>query len=223
MMITIVGAHGSIARQLTRLLVTKGDRVRGLVRNPDHVGDLVADGADPVVCDLEDADPGAVDEGLSGSDVVVFAAGAGPGSGAARKVTVDRDGAVKVADACRRLGIARLLVVSAMGTDDPPTDDEVFSVYLRAKADADDAVRAAGLDHTIVRPGALTDDPATGSVTLARHVEAGAIPRADVAAVLAELAHDASSAGRTVELVSGPTAVADAVAAVSSTVARDAS
>jgi uncharacterized protein YbjT (DUF2867 family) len=108
-----------------------------------------------------------------------------------------------------------------MGTDHPPTDDAVFSTYLRAKAEADEAVRAAGLDHTIVRPGALTDDPPTGSVELARHVAPGAVPRADVAAVLAELVHDASSAARTVELVSGATPVAAAVAAVSARVPRD--
>ncbi len=222
MLVTILGAHGQIARPLTRLLVERGDQVRGVVRNPDHADDLRADGADPVVCDLEHAGPEEVDTALAGSDVVVFAAGAGPGSGAARKDSLDRDGAVRAVDSARRQGIDRFLIVSSVGTDDPPQDDEVFSVYLRAKAAADDAVRAAGLDHTIVRPGHLTDDPPTGLVRLARHVGDGSVSRGDVAAVLTELVHDASSAGRTVELVAGDDPVAEAVAAISAQVARDA-
>ncbi len=221
MLVTVLGAHGRIARHLTRLLVARGDTVRGVVRNPDHVDDVRGDGAEPVVCDLERAGPEEVDAALAGSDAVVFAAGAGPGSGAERKVTMDRDGAVRAADSARRSGIDRFVIVSAMGTDHPPADDDVFSTYLRAKAEADDEVRAAGLDHTIVRPGALTDDPPTGAVHLARHVAPGAVPRADVAAVLAELVHDASSASRTVELVSGATPVAAAVAAISAEVPRD--
>ncbi|QXC62187.1 NAD(P)H-binding protein [Aquihabitans sp. G128] len=221
MLVTILGAHGAIARHLTRSLAAVGDQVRGVVRNPDHHADLVADGAEPRVCDLETADDAAIDAALAGSDVVVFAAGAGPGSGAARKEALDRDGAIRAADSAVRLGIARFLVVSAMGTDDPPADDEVFSVYLRAKADADAAVRRAGLDHTIVRPGGLTDDPPTGHVALARHVAPGSVPRADVAAVLAALVHDPASAGRTVELVGGDVPIAEAVAALAGSVEPD--
>lgn len=222
MLVTILGAHGQIARHLTRLLVARGDDVRGVIRNPDHADDLRADGAEPVVCDLEHAGPEQVDAALVGSDAVVFAAGAGPGSGAARKDALDRDGAVRAVDSARRLGIDRFVMVSAMGTDDPPTDDDVFSVYLRAKAAADDAVRQAGLDHTILRPGRLTDDEPTGRVTLARTVPGGAIGRADVAAVLAEVVHDPSTAGRTMELVAGDATVAEAVAAVSGAIPRDA-
>lgn len=221
MLVTVLGAHGRIARHLTPLLVAAGDEVRGVIRNPDHADDVKTDGAEPVVCDLEHARPEEVDAALAGSDAVVFAAGAGPGSGAARKTSMDRDGAIAAVDSARRQGIARFVVISAMGTDHPPTDDDVFSVYLRAKADADAAVRAAGLDHAILRPGALTDDPPTGRVSLARHVAPGAVPRADVAAVVAALVHDTSSTARTVELVGGDTPVAEAVAALSSSTPRD--
>lgn len=221
MLITILGAHGQIARHLTPLLVAHGRTVRGVIRNPDQGDDLRADGAEPVVCDLEAADPEQIDEALTGSEAVVFAAGAGPGSGAERKDSLDRDGAVKAVESARRLGIARFVIVGSMGSDDPPTDDETFSVYLRAKAAADDAVRAAGLDHTIIRPGALTDDPATGSVNIARHVERGSIPRADVAAVIAELIDDASTGSRTFELVGGDVPIATAVERISAEVPRD--
>ena len=103
-----------------------------------------------------------------GADAVVFAAGAGPGSGAARKETVDRDAAILLADAAEAAKISRYVMISSMGADaDAPDDagDPVFVAYLRAKGAADDNVRARkALESTIVRPGHLTDDPGTGRV-----------------------------------------------------------
>ena len=171
--IAVVGAHGKVARRLTRRLAQRGDRVRGLVRNPDHTADVEADGAEPVLHDLEADAVADLAARIRGADAVVFAAGAGPGSGAPRKETVDYGGAVALLDAAREAGVARYLMVSAMGTDDPPRDDEVFSVYLRAKARADNALMASDRAWTVVRPGGLTDDPGTGRVTLARHVSRG--------------------------------------------------
>jgi uncharacterized protein YbjT (DUF2867 family) len=212
--IVIAGAHGQIARLLVPRLVGRGDRVRGLIRNPDHRADLAADGAEAVVCDLEQADDDALDGALAGADAIVFAAGAGPGSGAERKWTVDHLGARRLVEAAGRLGIRRYVMVSAMGTDDPPSDDSVFSVYLRAKARADGDLRAAGLDHTIVRPGRLIDAPGTGAVAVARHGARGEVSRDDVAAVLAAVLPEPATHGRTFEVVGGATPVAEVVAAV---------
>ena len=214
MLVTIAGAHGKIARLLTPQLVARGDRVRGVIRNPDHASDVEADGAEPVVCDLERATDDEVDAAVAGTDAIVFAAGAGPGSGAARKWTVDHGAARKLVDAATRLGIRRYVMVGAMGTDDPPQDDEVFSVYLRAKAQADDDLRAAGLDHTIVRPGGLVDDPAQGRVAVGRPVARGSIPRADVAALIAAVLPEPASYGRTFELVEGDTPIDEALAVI---------
>lgn len=214
MEVAIAGAHGQVARRLTRLLVARGDRVRGLVRNPDHVAEVVADGADGLVCDLESATDAEIDAAVTGAEAVVFAAGAGPGSGAERKRTLDLGGVVRLVEAARRDELARFVVVSAMGTDDPPQDDEVFSVYLRAKAEADEHVRRSGLQHTIVRPGRLTDDPGTGRVELARHVGRAEVARDDVAAVVAAVLADPATIGRTFEVVGGDVPVAEAVAAL---------
>lgn len=214
MVVSIVGGHGQVARLLTRLLVTRDHTVRAIVRNPDHVADVEADGADAVVCDLEDLGSDIVGA-VEGSDAVVFAAGAGPGSGAARKDTVDRDGVTRTVAAAERAGVGRLVVVSAMGTDDPPQDDEVFSVYLRAKAEADRIALASDLEVTVVRPGALTDDEGTGHITIGRHVDPGAIPRADVAAVVAHVLDEPGSIGHVVEVVGGPTPIPVAVAEIS--------
>ena len=213
--ISVVGGHGQIARILSRKLVERGHAVRGLVRSHDQFDDLRHDGTAPVLCDLETAGESDIDEALAGSDVVVFAAGAGPGSGPERKRSLDRDGAITSVEAAVRVGAERFVIISSMGAEDPPDDNENFSVYLRAKHDADTAVSAASersaLTHTIVRPGKLTDDEPTGTVQLAEHADRAEISRSDVAEVLAELIDSGSGRDLTFELVSGPTAIADAV------------
>lgn len=209
--IVIAGAHGAIGRRLTRLLVTRGDRVRGLVRNPDHTEDLRRDGAEAVVCDLEAATVDEVAAAVAGADAVVFAAGAGPGSGAERKLTMDRDGAIRLHDAAIAAGVARYVMVSAVGAEAPPEGDEVFAVYLRAKAAADAAVAAGPLAWTIVRPGRLTDEPGTGRVRLDLDPFRGEIPRDDVAAVLDAMLHGERAVGRTLYLAGGEAEVGAAL------------
>lgn len=214
MIVSIVGGHGSIARHLTPLLTARGHSVRGLVRDEGQFADLRADGAEPVLCDVETVGGDDLDTALASSDIVVFAAGSGPGSGPDRKQTMDRDGAIASVRSAVRVGADRFVIVSSMGADDPPEDDEVFSVYLRAKAAADDAARAAEIDATIVRPGALTDDGSTGSVDIAESTGRGEIPRADVAAVFAELIDADSGRNTTFELIGGDTPIGDAVSAL---------
>jgi uncharacterized protein YbjT (DUF2867 family) len=215
MRIVIAGGHGKIALILERLLSQRGDSVAGLIRNPAHAADLEAAGADPLVVDLESASVDDVSAHLRGADAVVFAAGAGPGSGAARKETVDRDAAILLADAAEAAGVTRYVMVSAMGADVGAADDTgdpVFVAYLRAKGAADDDVRARkALDSTIVRPGHLTDDPATGLVKIAEQTGRGSIPRADVAAVLLAVLDSPETIGQTFELISGDTPITEAV------------
>lgn len=189
MRVAIAGAHGQVATRLARVLVDRGDDVIGLIRNPDHAQDLRAAGVDPVLCDLEHATVDQIAAAVGGSDAVVFAAGAGPGSGAARKLTMDRDGAIKLLDAT---AIERPLYVmlSGTGVESPPDGDDVVSVYLRAKAAADAAVTASGRDWTIVRPGGLTDDSGTGRVRIDSTPFGGEIPRDDLAALLAAVLQD---------------------------------
>jgi uncharacterized protein YbjT (DUF2867 family) len=218
MHVVIAGGHGKIALILERLLSQRGDSVAGLIRNPDQVGDLEAAGAEGLVVDLENASVAEVAEHLRGADAVVFAAGAGPGSGAERKETVDRDAAILLADAAIDAGVSRYLLVSSMGADRLPEDaaaDPVFTAYLRAKGAADKAIRdRTALDATIVRPGHLTDEAGTGRVTAADATGYGNIPRADVAAVLVALLDAPGTTGRTFELIGGDTPIPDAVAAL---------
>lgn len=203
MRVVIAGGHGQIALLLERVLVERGDSVVGIVRNPDHAVDVEGTGAACVVLDLEATDAESLAGVLDGADAVVFAAGGGPDSGAARKETVDKGAAVLLADAAQRAEVRRYVMVSSMGTDSvDPHSDDVFAVYLRAKLAADDDLRSRDLDWTVVRPGRLTDEPGSGRVQVGT-LAPGAVPRADVAVVLAAVLHDDSTIGATFDLLSG--------------------
>lgn len=215
MLVAIAGAHGKIAMQLTARLVARGDSVIGLIRNPDHAAEVQAAGAEPVVCDLEHASVEKVAAAVQGAEAVVFAAGAGPGSGAERKLTMDRDGAIKLLDATAE-GATPYVIVSSVGAENPPPegDDDVFSVYLRAKAGADAAVRASDRDWTIIRPGRLTDEPATGRVRIDTTPFRGDVPREDVAEVLASVLHDPRANHRVLYVNGGEDPVEDVLSHV---------
>jgi uncharacterized protein YbjT (DUF2867 family) len=211
--ILVAGGHGQIALRLLKLLADQGHQARGLIRNRDQAADLEAVGAIPVVGDLENE--ASLEAHVKGADAVVFAAGAGPGSGPARKKTVDLGGAVKLADAAKASGVRRYVIVSSIGADRPDSAGPDMAVYLRAKADADDYVRASGLDYTIVRPGSLTNDPGTGLVRVSTELgHRGPVTRDDVAAVLAATLSTPATIGVTFELFGGDTPIAEALAAL---------
>lgn len=200
--VVVAGGHGKIALRLLALLAERGDRARGLIRNPDHAADLEAIGAEPVLADIEQLDD--LSPQVTGADAVVFAAGAGPGSGPARKQTVDLGGAVKLIDAAKRAGARRYVIVSSIGAHDPAGGPDSMRPYLEAKAQADAAVAASGLDFTIVRPGSLTDDPGTGLVDVSTELgRRGPIARDDVAAVLLACLDMPATIGLTFEAFAG--------------------
>src|SRR3954453_86364 len=203
MRVAIAGGHGQVALRLTRLLRDRGDDVVSLIRRPEHSDDVREQGGEPVVCDLESADAEEVAGAIAGADAAVFAAGAGPGSGAERKETMDYGGAVKLIAAAHARGARRYVMVSSVGADANASGDDTFSVYLRAKGRADDAVRASGLEYTVVRPGPLTNDPGTGRVSVGANLPSGEVSRDDVARVLAAVLHAPATAGKTVDLVGG--------------------
>jgi uncharacterized protein YbjT (DUF2867 family) len=210
MRVAIAGGHGKIGLRLAGLLAERGDEVVSLIRNPDHAEEVRG----PVVCDLEAASVAEVAEAIGGADAVVFAAGAGPGSGSERKETMDYGGAVKLIEAAKAAGITRYVMVSSMGANPDHQGDDTFSVYLRAKGKADADLRASGLDYTIVRPGMLTDEPGTGGVRTSD--ERGAVSRDDVAAVLAAVLHEPASAGKAFGVIGGDTPIDQAIGSLAS-------
>jgi uncharacterized protein YbjT (DUF2867 family) len=218
MRVVIAGGHGKIALLLERLLAKRGDQAVGLIRNPAHIADVHKAGAEGVICDLETASANDVAVLLSGADAVVFAAGAGPGSGAPRKDSVDRAASVLMADAAKRAGVRRFVQISSMGAGQPPHSgsDEVWGAYITAKTAAEADLRARDLDWTILRPGGLTDAPATGKIRLAPPpLPSGTVPRADVAAVIVALLDHPGTRHQTLELVGGDTPVAAAMPSIS--------
>ena len=214
MRVAIAGGHGRIALRLAKVLSERGDEVVALIRNPDHADDVRQAGAEHAVVDLEHASEDEVAQAIAGCDAVVFSAGAGPGSGPARKETMDYGGAVKLIAAAKHARIRRYVIVSSMGANPDASGNDTFSVYLRAKGRADEAVRSSGLDATVVRPGGLTNDPGTGRVSLGESVRRGQVSRDDVAAVLAAVLDSPNTIGKTVDLIGGNTPVAEAVAAI---------
>jgi uncharacterized protein YbjT (DUF2867 family) len=218
MRVVIAGGHGKIALLLEHILAERGDQAVGLVRNPAQVADVRKAGAEAVICDLEAASADDVAVLLSGADAVVFAAGAGAGSGAPRKDSVDRAGSVLMADAAERAGVRRFVQVSSMGAGRPPRpgSGEVWAAYITAKTAAEADLRARDLDWTILRPGSLTEAPASGRIRLAAPpVPGGTVPRADVAAVIAALLDHPGTRHQTLELVGGDSPVAAAVHSIS--------
>jgi nucleoside-diphosphate-sugar epimerase len=213
-MIAIAGGHGKIALHLARRLSARGEVVVSLIRKPEHADDVRAAGGQPVLCDLERASVPGISAAIGGASAVVFAAGAGAGSGAERKLTVDRDGAVRLLQAAVAADVPRYAMTSSVGAENPPDDDDVFSVYLRAKADADAALQASDREWTIVRPGRLTDEPGTGRVRIDLEPFRGEVARADVAAVLDDLLERTVAVRRILYVNAGDTDIAQALDAV---------
>ncbi|AWB93530.1 SDR family oxidoreductase [Aeromicrobium chenweiae] len=213
--IAIVGGHGKIARLLIPLLVDGGHVPVALIRNPDHTAELETAGAEVTLLDIESSDTDDFARAFEGADAVVFAAGGGADGNIERKKTVDLGGSLKSIDGATRAGVSRFVQISAMGVDEPLADDteDTWVAYVEAKRDADVALRDSSLDWTIVRPGGLTDDPGTGSITLAEKVDRGQIPRADVAALIATVLPDRSTYGKQWEVIGGPTPIPEAIAA----------
>jgi uncharacterized protein YbjT (DUF2867 family) len=210
--VVVAGGHGKVALRLLRLLAARGERAKGLIRDPAQAADLEAAGAEPVLVDLEREE---ITEAVAGADAVVFAAGAGPGSGPERKRTVDYGGAVKLIDAAKANGISRYVIVSSIGVENPERWSDQMRPYFEAKAEADREVAASGLEFTIVRPGYLTDKTGTGRIEAAPELNRrGEIPRDDVAATLLACLDEPSTIGKTFEVIGGETPIAEAVRAV---------
>jgi nucleoside-diphosphate-sugar epimerase len=214
MRIAIAGGHGKIALRLTRRLADRGESVVSLIRNPAHADDVRAQGGEPVVCDLERVSEEEVASVIGSADAAVFAAGAGPGSGAERKLTMDRDGAIKLLRAAAAVDAARYVIVSAVGAESPPEGDDTYSVYLQAKAQADAAVQSSDRQWTIVRPGRLTDDPGNGQVRIDTEPFRGQISRDDVAAVIDVLLEEQVAVGRILYVNGGEQPIEQALRAM---------
>jgi uncharacterized protein YbjT (DUF2867 family) len=211
--IAIVGGHGQVARHLLHVLRRADHTPVALVRREEYRQELEERGADVRLLDIERQGASDFAAAFDGCRAVVFAAGGGPDGNVERKRTVDLEGSLKSIEGARQAGIDRFVQISAIGVDDPLPEDtaEVWRAYVEAKRDADAALRGSGLAWTILRPGRLTDQTATGLVSLGPQVPRGDVTRADVAAVVAAVLDVDSTIGKQWDLVNGDTPVEEAV------------
>lgn len=212
MRVAIIGGHGKVALHLSRMLSDQDQQVTGIVRNPDHVDEVAAAGAEPVVADVEDLTTSQLADLLAGHDVVVWSAGAG-GDNPARTYAVDRDAAARSMDAAATAGVDRYVMVSYFGAGPGhgvPSDSSFFP-YAEAKAAADAHLRQSPLAWTILGPSRLTDEPGTGAIEVGDDLEGGEVPREDVAAVAVAVLHDPATIDRTIDFNAGTVPVAEAV------------
>lgn len=210
--ILIVGGHGKVALHLSRALSARGDEVTSVFRNPDHAEEVWTTGANPVVADIEQLDTDALAEIVAGQDAVVFSAGAGGGN-PARTYAVDRDAAIRVIDAAERVGVSRFVMVSYFGAgpNHGVPKDNSFYPYAEAKAAADEHLRSSGLTWTILGPGRLTPEPATGRIAVGPDAADGEVSREDVALVAAACLADDTTVRRTFEFNNGDVPIAEAL------------
>lgn len=216
--IAIVGGHGQVARLLTPILVERGYRVLSIIRHTSQIEAVEALGAEAIVADIENLNARDLTPFLRGAYAVIFAAGAGPNSGAARKRTVDYGGSVLAQRAALDAGVKRFLQISAVVAGHPvdPEADIAWREYVRAKEDADKALRRTTLQWTIVRPAFLTDELPTGKVRIEERIpyllaDSLSIPRADVAQVLVDCLEIPETIRRAFDLGSGDTPIAEAL------------
>ena len=203
MKITIFGGHEQVATLLLPMLVRGGHHVIAVVRKPDHVESAERTGATVLVSDIEHLDEVGTRQLVAGSDAVVFAAGAG-GESLDRTYAVDRDAAIRTIDAAVAEGVGRFVMLSHVGSGrDNVPEDNPFHAYADAKATADDHLRRAALNWTIVGPGKLTDGVRTGLIEYGDHVMKGETARGNVAELIAGVVGRTDLAGVTIRFRDG--------------------
>lgn len=203
MKIFIVGANGQVGQELVRTLhEEQNHEVTAMVRKKEQQQQLEQQGIHSVVADLTGS-VAALADAMKGHDAVIFAAGSGGSTGLDMTLLIDLDGAVKTVEAAEQAGVKRYVMLSAFGAGNRETWSDEIKPYYVAKYYADHHVEESTLDWTILRPGALTDDPATGKFAAGKEAEPGAITRADVAHALAHVVGDSSTYGQAIELVNG--------------------
>lgn len=207
----IIGAAGKVGRRLCRQLLERGHQVAALHRKPEQSDELARLGATPVAGSLLDLDAAELGKLMSGSDAVVFTAGAG-GAGIELTNAIDGQGLELATEAAVIAGIRRFILVSVF--PDALRDKETspgFENYIAVKRRADVHLVETRLDWVILRPGTLLDDPGTGKIRADVAVPYGEVPRDDVAATIVELIEQPAVNRIIIELTSGEVTVANAI------------
>src|SRR5699024_4831783 len=220
--VVIIGGHGKIALLATGKLKSSGYDVDSVIRNPEQRDDVQDAGGNPVVLDVESASVDDLDAAFAGATAIVFAAGAGGGN-PDRTFAVDYGAATCAMVAADEADVRRFVMVSYVraATDVDGLDrHDAFYPYARAKHDADGYLRQSALDYTILGPGSLTTEPASGKIQLTDamgRVEGGwpddrkVTSRDNVAEVIAHVIKTNAAMRQTVNFYDGDTPIAEAL------------
>lgn len=202
--ITILGAGGKTGKRCIQILADKNLYVLAVTRDGRQVLGEASPYVKYGVCDVTDFQ--SLNDAVSGSSGVIFAASASGKAKGGVPRDVDYVGAANAAKACLQQKVPKLVLISA-GTVSRPTSPGfkatnyfVKNVYGEKIMDYKIAGEAAvrdlynekgkkGLAYTIVRPGGLNGRPSKGPGKI--HISQGdvyssEIPRDDVAIVTVE-------------------------------------
>lgn len=209
-MVVVTGASGRTGSHMVRGLLAVGHTVRGVVRSEAKASEVRSTGAQVITGDLTEGD---LDVLLAGAQALVHTAAASdPRPG--RSAAVDNHATVALILAAEQAGVSRFVQVSSMYADRPEQGPEFLRDVLAEKAVSDAALARSGLAWTLVRPGGLSDDDATGRVAVGARLPSGRIARADVAAVCVACLAESSTERRAFDLTSGAARVDEALASL---------
>lgn len=202
--VLVAGANGTTGRIIIDLLKeSENYRPIAMVRKQEQKDHFEKENVMTVMADLEED----LSHAVKNADKVIFAAG----SKGKKVIEVDQEGAKRLTDAAKNAGAEKFVMLSSMGADNPSISDELQD-YLKAKQNADDYLKASGLEYSIVRPGALTNNSGTGKIELKEKLDKqGSISRADVAKTLVEVLDGEVKKNKVFEIVAGETPIEKAV------------
>lgn len=203
----IIGASGQIAKMTTKQLLADGKAVIALVRDKAKLADIHSDKLRIVEGDLEND----FSHAFAGCDQVIFSAGSGGKTGADKTMLIDLWAACKAVDYAKTANVSHFVMVSSIGADDPSQGSDEMRPYMVAKHMADEHLMHSGLNYTILRPGSLTDNNATGKIQTLRpgSRQEMTINREDVARALTYAIGKPELGGKVFELFNGDKTLAD--------------
>lgn len=209
MRILVIGASGQVGRLLIPKLVADGHQIEAMVRDAKRGHELEHMGALITIADLEEN----IEPAFEGMEAVVFTAGSGSQTGSDKTLTVDLWSAIKCIRICEAKGIQRFIMVSALKARDPDLGSDALKPYLAAKHAADEILKSTGLDFTILRPGRLTSEPGSGTITAGETLEdfSGHISRANVAECIRACIRNSDTSRKCIELLDGDEPITQAL------------
>lgn len=217
MKVLVIGANGKVARYFADFIKDDSSIEEiAMIRKADQARYFEERGIKTVLLDLVKDPIEKLAAAMKEVDTVIFSAGAG-GSGLDKTILVDLDGAIKAMTAAEQAGIKRFIMVSTFRTGrEAMAMENDLQIYTIAKNYADEWLKnRTQLDWTIVHPGILIDTPGTGQIKVGMGNEINEVPRQDVAQTLVSILRNDNTIKKEFEVLSGETAVEEAVHSVS--------